>query len=73
MVNNEGKKMSEFYDDILNEWMSSYTKHGALKTASISGAVAGVTASTLGRFRLDCLIIGCCCVSYWIWTCLACR
>lgn len=41
------KKFGQMYDEVLNEWMSSYMKAGAVKTGAISGAVIGLAASTI--------------------------
>lgn len=42
------KKFGQIYDEVLNEWMSDYMKHGAFKTGTILGAGAGLGASAAG-------------------------
>lgn len=39
------KKFGQMYDEVLNEWMSDYMKHGAFKTGAVLGAGVGLAAS----------------------------
>ena len=46
------KKFGQMYDEVLNEWMSDYMKHGAFKTGTVSGALTGLAVGLTPQANL---------------------